>query len=68
MHKAGPEKYALAWGLRPNTVDHNGWIKERRHMDKATDCAEFMNKLTTARRGAWGGQAFAKVNNIKTWD
>ncbi|HPK69565.1 MAG TPA: hypothetical protein PLT37_04125 [Kiritimatiellia bacterium] len=54
--------------MRPNTVDHNGWIKEQRYMDKAIDFAEFMKKLTMAQRGEWGGHPFVKVKNIQTRD
>ena len=68
MYKTCPEKYALAWWVRPNTVDHNGWIKEQRYMDKAIDFAEFMKKVTMAQRGEWGGQPFVKVKNIQTRD
>ncbi len=49
-------------------MDHNGWIKEQRYMDKAIDFAEFMKKVTMAQRGEWGGQPFVKVKNIKTRD
>ena len=66
MIKNSPEKYALAWLVRKNTSVRPGWIKERLQMGKATNFAERLRKLESAKPGEWGGRAFSKVQNINS--
>lgn len=61
-----PEKYALAWLVRRNTVVGNGWIKHRLQMGKATSFSEFLKKIETSKQGAWGFEPFSKIKNIKS--
>ena len=66
MIKNSPEKYALAWLVRRNTCVGTGWIKDRLQMGKATNFAEMLRKLESARRDEWGFEAYTKAVNIKS--
>ena len=66
MMMNSPEKYALAWLARRHTAVRNGWIKKRLRMGKATNFAEFLSRLETAKPGEWGFAPFSKVKNIKS--
>lgn len=65
MIKNSPEKYALAWLVRRNTCVSPGWIKNRLGMGKATNFAELLKRIATAKKGEWGHASFAKIQAIK---
>jgi len=65
MKMSSPSKYAVAWLVRRNTSVPNRWIKDRLCMGTATQFADVLKRIETAKRGKWGYNELKIVKSIK---
>ena len=65
MIKGAPAKYAIAWLVRRNTSVRTRWIKNRLQMGSATNFSDYLRRIETTKKGAWGHAEFGRIKSVK---
>ncbi|MDF7826166.1 hypothetical protein P4B35_19205 [Pontiellaceae bacterium B12227] len=65
MIKSAPAKYAIAWLVRKHTSVRTRWIKDRLQMGSATNFSDYLLRIETARKSAWGHAELCRIKGTK---